>query len=100
MERMVLMPTYSEGIFLQEIAERFRSMSREQQVYVTSGYLWPDNLTREQFLDVNSYTAARYPAPDIGIIDEESHTHYWDFCPEAYEIQITEDDLMAFLEGK
>ena len=48
MERMMTMPTYSNDIY-QEIAERFRSMSREQQVYVTSGYLWPDNWTRGNF---------------------------------------------------
>ena len=75
-------------------------MPTDSIVYSTYGYLWPDNWIREQFLDIDSYTEVRYPAPDVGVIDEDSHTHYCDFCPETHESQISKDELIAFLEQK
>lgn len=67
------MPTYNDGIF-QRIAERFGTQS----------------------LDTSSYAELRYSAPYTPytiIIDEESDI-------ETCEIQISEDELMAFLEQK
>lgn len=73
MERMILIPTYNDGIF-QVIAERFGT----------------------QPLDTSSYAELIYSAPYTPytiIIDEESDI-------ETCEIQISEDELMAFLEQK